>query len=570
MSTNTRSDDKWISKFQLICKPEQSGKTFIMIQYIISDLTEPIYNIESINFIFCDNNLLLTNQTGDRLEDSLNEYTLNGTPYIELSSHSRAQAHDSDAVFTAIVAKGVRNIVCCTNGRRMDDLYELITNLSCKFTKDKFNIAIWLDEADKYISFIESTLKPIVAVNDNVYVHLITATPEPLFNKYNEVNVFPIENTTSKDYNGWADNKIHIMEKNSTIYEFIANCLSENSKLLLPGTKWFIPGLSVKKTHKIIESICILNGMAVICVNGDGITITIPTISTIPTHKTDRSKITKLSAKKSQIHRCFWTWNNNASRCRRLRNVKTFNYNKDETINEIISKVYKKHNLDKYAVAITGHTCIGRGISIISNDFMIDCAIYSYYSTKTEGSQLAGRVKGNIKSLSTYKPIHIYTTKDFNDMAIEMEQKSRQLAQIAYLKQQSGTTTILDRTDYKTCDKTYEYIVHPELFPSFNKAKEFLKTKSREMGAKVTVTESKNSVLHKTPSGHEVTSKLVAVAAITNDDIITIEKAKTIAAGTNISSTDKGSRYLILPVYETISSPPNSVQYQVRYLRFKH
>jgi hypothetical protein len=563
---STRSDDKWISKFQLICKPEQSGKTFIMIQHIISDLTEPIYNIESINIIFCDNNLLLTNQTGARLEDSLNEYTLNGTPYIELSSHSRAQAHDSDAVFTAIVAKGVRNIVCCTNGRRMDDLYDLITNLSCKFTKDKFNVDIWLDEADKYISFIESTLRPIVAVNDNVYIHLITATPEPLFKKYNEVNVFPIENTTSKDYNGWVDNKIHSMEKKSTIYDFIANCLSENSNHLLPGTKWFIPGLSVKKTHTIIKKICILNGMAVICVNGDGITITIPSN---PIHKTNRSKITKLSAKNSQIRCYFWKWSKNASMRSRVHNVEEFKYHKDETINEIISKVYKQHNLKNYAVAITGHTCIGRGISIISNDFMIDYAIYSHYSTKTEGSQLAGRVKGNIKGFSNYKPINIYTTNDFNTMAIEMEQKSRQLAQTAYQKQQSGTTTILDKTDYKTCDKSYEYIVHPELFRSFTAAKEFLKSKSREMGTKVNVTEPKNSVLHKTPSGHYVTSKLVAIAMITNDDIITIEKAKTIAPGTNISSTDKGSRYLILPVYESIASPPNSDQYQVRYLRFK-
>lgn len=28
--------------FQLICKPEQSGKTFVMIQQIIADVSEPI------------------------------------------------------------------------------------------------------------------------------------------------------------------------------------------------------------------------------------------------------------------------------------------------------------------------------------------------------------------------------------------------------------------------------------------------------------------------------------------------------------------------------------------------
>lgn len=46
-------------------------------------------------------------------------------------------------------------------------------------------------------------------------------------------------------------------------------------------------------------------------------------------------------------------------------------------------------------------------------------------------------------------------------------------------------------------------------------------------------------------------------------------QASQIAPGTNISSTDKGSRYLILPVYESMDSPPRSVKYQVRYISFK-
>ena len=51
------SDDKWM-KFVLICKPEQSGKTFIMIQEIIKDLGDND-DKDVVNFILCDNNLLL-------------------------------------------------------------------------------------------------------------------------------------------------------------------------------------------------------------------------------------------------------------------------------------------------------------------------------------------------------------------------------------------------------------------------------------------------------------------------------------------------------------------------------
>ena len=60
------------------------------------------------------------------------------------------------------------------------------------------------------------------------------------------------------------------------------------------------------------------------------------------------------------------------------------------------------------------------------------------------------------------------------------------------------------------------------------------------------------------------------VENMNKDDIITLEKAKTISKGTAISSTDKGSKYLILPLYENMNSPPKSVKYQVRYIRFNN
>ena len=41
-----------------------------------------------------------------------------------------------------------------------------------------------------------------------------------------------------------------------------------------------------------------------------------------------------------------------------------------------------------------------------------------------------------------------------------------------------------------------------------------------------------------------------------------------IGPGTCISSTEKGSRYLILPVYETMETRPTDEKYQVRYIDF--
>ena len=49
-SIDEEEQDNW-ERFTLICKPEQSGKTFIMIQQIIRDLTEQVTGKHIINFM---------------------------------------------------------------------------------------------------------------------------------------------------------------------------------------------------------------------------------------------------------------------------------------------------------------------------------------------------------------------------------------------------------------------------------------------------------------------------------------------------------------------------------------
>ncbi len=527
--------DKWLN-FQLICKPEQSGKTFIMIQKIIKDLTEPMINKEIVNFILCDNNLLLTKQTSTRVENDLKEFIHEGQVYIELSSHERTEYHDIDSVFKAILVKGVRNIICCTNGKRMDDIYQLINDINTTpYTEGKFHFNVWLDEADKFIKFIDNTLRPIVERHSNVNIKLITATPQPLFQKYEYMNVLPIENTTSELYHGWEDNNIKIIEKECNYLEFAEHVLNvvipkmENPKMeVKPGSKWFIPGLSAKRSHEAIKNMCVAKGMAVICVNGNGIVITLP------------------------------------------ETLEVFRYKKDDEFNNKIIELYKKLNLQRFPVVITGYICIGRGITINSNDFMLDYAILSHYSDKNEASQLAGRMKGNMKGFDNYRIPVVFTTDSFNDIAVEWENKSKRLAELAFQKEQNGQSTVIDKTEFKTCDKPYSYVVHPTLFATFEKAKEFLVTKEREMDGKARST--KKSVIH-ICEGYSVTSKLLkpgqTVDDLTKEDRITMEKAKSIPASRSISSTDKGSRYLILPVYENEDSCPNSVKFQVRYIKFE-
>lgn len=543
----SNSHDSWLN-FQLICKPEQSGKTFVMIKHIINDLTLPVGGKEIVNFILCDNNLLLAKQTSMRVDTDLCEYIHEGHAYIELSSHERTEFHCTSDVFQAIVAKGSRNVICCTNERRMDDIYQLIKDINAnKFTLGKFHFNVWLDEADKFIKFIDNTLRPIVKEHQNVNVKLITATPHSLFQKYKYMNVLPIENTTSLLYHGWNDNTIRIIENENlnkclavaehkclVFAEHVLNDVAQSN--IIPGTKWFIPGASVKKSHNEIKTLCLEKGMAVLCVNGDGLKLTMP-----------------------DTRECV-------------------SFNKDCEFSHKIQEIYCEYNLSRFALVITGYICIGRGITIMSEDFMIDYAILSHHANKNEVSQIAGRVKGNIKGFKNYNPETppvIFTTESFNKTAVEWESKSRSLGSLAFEKEQNGELTIIDKCDFKACNKPYKYKCHEELFTSFAQAKDFLSGKAREMtkpGEKMRkIKETKGEVIHQC-EGYFVTSKLLKVGEsvkdLTKDCRVTLQQAKDIQTGRCISATGKGSRYLILPVYDNELSPPESVKYQARYITF--
>ena len=222
----------------------------------------------------------------------MKEYIHEGDVYIELSSHERTDYHDTASVFQAILVKSVRNVICCTNGKRMDDIYRLIEDMNTSsFTRGKFHFNIWLDEADKFTKFIDNTLRPVVDMYLNVNVKLITATPQPLFQKYKYMNVLPIENTTSELYHGWEDNVIRVIEKEGNFLDFAEHVLRVViPEHVRPGSKWFIPGLSAKRSHEAIKNMCVAKGMAVMCVNGDGIVLTLPITMEVVKFKKDEGK----------------------------------------------------------------------------------------------------------------------------------------------------------------------------------------------------------------------------------------------------------------------------------------
>ena len=432
-------DVKNWDKFILICKPEQSGKTFIMIQQIIKDLDENNSDKEVINFIFCDNSLLLTKQTGNRIDSDVSPFIINDITYIEFSSSDNGNSCKNRHLLTnKIYEDDVRNIICCTNGKRVSDITKIITTLNTgKLTRGKFIFKIWLDEADKYIKFINDVFKPLLESTDNVYIYCMTATPKSLFDKYINMNVFPLENTISDTYHGWEDNNRIIIENTSgSTIGFIHEVISSYPENVLPGTKWYIPGENKKSSHEIIRDNLVGKGFAVFIVNGDGITLTIP-----------------------------------------YNGLRKIHEDKTDELNKQIVDMYKKYNLHEFPVAITGYICIGRGISITSPEFIFDYGILSNCRNKAEASQNAGRLKGNMKNWDLYKPPTVFTTSKFDTIAIEWEWKSRNLAKLAFAKDtdepRNITITEFKNISSSNVDDTWDLIM--DEFDCLDKANELLK-----------------------------------------------------------------------------------------------
>ena len=394
-------EDSVVSRMVLICKPEQSGKTFVMLEEIKNNITSPPYDKPIINFVFCDNNLLLTLQTSKRFKDVRISET--GEAYIEFSSHARTKYNSAEAVHGGICMNQIYNVLCCTNGKRVRDIEKLVTSLSGQYA-----IKIWLDEADKYLPAVNDTFKPLVEKYTDVSLYCITATPYGLFAEFGEFNVFPLIDTTSEDYHGWNDNILQFYSLPSGTVDFADHVLKQNPDQILPGKKWFIPADYTKSSHKAMAEMCGRHGLATIIVNGDGIECILPNLRTKRIKKTDE-------------------------------------------FNKLLLGLYQDEDLKlyDYSVAITGYLCVGRGISIMSEDFMFDYGILSSSHNPQEASQNAGRLKGNIRRYTNYKAPIVFTTPTFDEIAKEWEEKSRALAKIAHAKQSEGDSTVITEEEFQ-------------------------------------------------------------------------------------------------------------------------
>lgn len=530
-------------KCTLLTKPEQSGKTFIMLQKIVEDFSEEPRNDgkKNINFIMCDNNLLLVLQTSERLNDDeeLNQFRNvdSGELYVEFSSSKRTNTNTSDAVFRLIVTESISNIISCTNGKRCDDTFKLISDINFTSSlKDKYHFNIWFDEADKFIPLINDYLIPAIEDFENISFYPITATPERIIKYFKEIKIWPIENPTLETYHSWNDNNITVYDNNicKSNTDFINHILQTKNEEIKPGTKWFIPANSLIASHINYKDILRSNGFSVLIINGNGINIYMP-------------------------------------------DGEIINCEKDDMPDTLIPKIYDKYKLYRFPFAITGYHCISRGISISSSRFMLTHAIMPMkIKNKNELSQIAGRMKGNQKGWSNYKIPKVYCTDNFNKIAKNVEEKTIKLAEIAF--EENWETVTIEK--FKMVEKNYSYYQHSERFRSYKDALCYLHENQdkfkgdREFSKNLIDVKKMNNRphYHKTPNGYLLTSKLhkkdKIIKNIDNveEERVTLDKLSKMGLGNNLSSPNSNTAsYVIYPTYETQESQPEEVFFIVRH-----
>ena len=546
----------------LIAKPEQSGKTFLMLAELVKSFSEDRAR-ENINFIICDNNLLQLLQTAKRVnsDTNMNQYKNKYTneTYLEFSSSKRTLAKSSNDVCMKILREKANNILCCSNGKRFSDIVYVIKSIqqtSQNFGANDFHYNIWCDEADRHILSIDSNFMSLFDNNIHLSIYLLTATPGAIIKKYKKIKVMALENSTIPDYHGWNNNRKIIVDRppnpkyNNLLNEsFIEHILNKYNRYVCKGSKWFIPASVAKKSHNMVKDICLKYKIATMIINGDGIAV----------HKPDGS---------------------------------SYNFEKDEVPHKLIPRIYEELGLYNHPFAITGHYCIARGITISSPEFMLTHGIMPFKcSSKSESSQIAGRLKGNQKHWENYNPPIVFTTKQFDKIASEVEEKTKRLSEIAF--EENWETVTLDQ--FKCIEKSWHYYEYPEPFATYENALLYLVTQLDQINEH-TLNIQKMSKrtpfwpIEKDPRGYILTTKMNKKKDIDNNihkktqmpmhnqrivlnrvDIFhDVKLLRDISLGTNISPPEgRGASYIIIPVYENEQSLYNEVKYVVRHTKNK-
>jgi hypothetical protein len=288
----------------------------------------------------------------------------------------------------------------------------LLNKINILYKKGRFpkRVSIWIDEADACINIWKKYIQQLSQMGDFIAtVVMITATMLPVYkclaSKGITCNLRIYENTHAAVYHKYSESIIchEYSESASNATAYVSQILTTFP--IEPGQKLFCPGDKRKTSHEQVCALLIEKDFNVLILNGDSKEI----------RYADGRQPTQV-----------------------MENLKDPDLEDELEIAKILNHIYFKHELYRAPFAVTGHLCIGRGITFMSREpageFIFTHGIIPDISSGEEAYQIVSRCSGNIKEFATYHPPTIYISPKMHIKIMEQERCAINLASKLYVE----------------------------------------------------------------------------------------------------------------------------------------
>lgn len=438
------------TKFQMISKPVQIGKTFECIDQIKQHIEMDEMDGRSLHFIFTQNTMLNQSQFFERLPFD---------KVITLGSKKKANDNHINTLLemegSLLGSKTGKNIVVmCSHDKR----FQNIRDFCQKYDQEKHpfcqRIYIYIDEIHEYISLCQNFINSIKELKIVKKIIGLTATVGPLFEFFEH---FMLANYQCSNYDNYQSLSQHIfihpdVESKTTI-EYAEKVLEMfYDDFYVDGKRTFIPSGVKKCTHDDMKDLIVSKA------NGKNIIVLVI----------------------NSQHKCFYYINNGVEKI-------VENQNSNLQISDNISEFVKKHYLQNVPLFVTGHKCIKVGITICNSDIgaftssVISHHMMSPYkdSCKYESNlyQLVGRTTGNVKIYEGFYNTKIFCTTKVRDIVLPMERRATNLDVKAQLDQNKLITReeYIGNNSIHYVKKISNYDIDYRVFDTDKYANEFIK-----------------------------------------------------------------------------------------------
>lgn len=386
------------SKVDCIWLPGQSGKTRNVIGRVkaLEEVAQEEYDCEGfVNIVISANNRSLVDQTEVRMNKELfaDEENEDADAKIEGNCFSWRSGLKNNNIsvsdLTLRILEGeISMVVCCAHSKRLSYLFQLIKKLeSLRFFTKKINV--WIDEADASINLWSKPELDVTSFSKVNKVTLVSASYDSILKKFGKIHVLPYLETMLPIYHRLED--CDIIEEDiiaDSAPEYLRGIFDDFGDMLCkPGVCLFAPGDIERASHEEIADFLFSKGYAVVIINGNRKEVLIPgkakPISLTPYIDLDTGA--------------------------------------PEEVGRVIAKIYHDNHLSRYPFAITGHLCLGRGITFQNEKFLFTHGILFTIKDKANAYQTACRLAGNIKGLPDYCPPMLFTTSKMMKVILEKE-----------------------------------------------------------------------------------------------------------------------------------------------------